>query len=92
MSENSEKQLGFGTRAVHTGNEISTETGAIERPLTLANSYALPYDASTMNWSDPEKNIYTRNGGANQRYLQEKIADLESGEDCVVLARGVAAL
>lgn len=92
MSENSEKQLGFGTRAVHTGNEISTETGAIERPLTLANSYALPYDASTMNWSDPEKNIYTRNGGANQRYLQEKIADLEGGEDCVVLASGVAAL
>ena len=92
MSENSEKQLGFGARAVHTGNEISTETGAIERPLTLANSYALPYDASTMNWSDPEKNIYTRNGGANQRYLQEKIADLEGGEDCVVLASGVAAL
>lgn len=92
MSDNSEKQLGFGTRAVHTGNEISTETGAIERPLTLANSYALPYDASTMNWSDPEKNIYTRNGGANQRYLQEKIADLEGGEDCVVLASGVAAL
>lgn len=92
MSNNAEKQLGFGTRAVHTGNEISTETGAIERPLTLANSYALPYDASTMNWSDPEKNIYTRNGGANQRYLQEKIADLEGGEDCVVLASGVAAL
>lgn len=92
MSENSEKKLGFGTRAVHTGNEISTETGAIERPLTLANSYALPYDASTMNWSDPDKNIYTRNGGANQRYLQEKIADLEGGEDCVVLASGVAAL
>lgn len=92
MSENFEKKLGFGTRAVHTGNEISTETGAIERPLTLANSYALPYDASTMNWSDPEKNIYTRNGGANQRYLQEKIADLEGGEDCVVLASGVAAL
>lgn len=92
MSENFEKELGFQTRAIHAGNEISTETGAIERPITLANSYILPYDASEMNWSAPDVNIYTRNGGANQRYLQEKIASLEGGEDCVVLASGVAAL
>ncbi|MCQ2514434.1 MAG: PLP-dependent aspartate aminotransferase family protein [Ruminococcus sp.] len=92
MSENFEKELGFQTRAIHAGNAVSTETGAIERPITLANSYILPYDASEMNWSAPDVNIYTRNGGANQRYLQEKIASLEGGEDCVVLASGVAAL
>ena len=38
------------------------------------------------------KNLYTRNGGSNQQYLQEKLASLEGGEDCVVLASGVAAL
>ncbi len=92
MSVKIEGQLGFNTRAIHTGNAASTETGAIERPITLANSYTLPYDASEMNWSAADVNIYTRNGGANQRYLQEKIADLEGGEDCVVLASGVAAL
>jgi methionine-gamma-lyase len=45
-----------------------------------------------MNWSSAEGNIYTRNGGANQRDLQKKLASLENGEDCVVLATGVAAL
>jgi len=86
------KVLGFQTRAVHTGNEIDKDTGAIKRPITMANSYALPYDPSELNWSSAGKNLYTRNGGSNQQYLQEKIASLEGGEDCVVLASGVAAL
>lgn len=86
------KEFGFATRAVHTGNDVDRETGAIKRPITMANSYELPYDPSDLNWSAAGKNLYTRNGGSNQQYLQEKIASLESGEDCVVLASGVAAL
>ena len=87
-----ETNLGFQSRAVHAGNAVDKETGAIRRPITMANSYALPYDPSDMNWSDAGGSLYTRNGGANQRYLQEKLASLEGGEDCVVLASGVAAL
>ncbi|MCD8356379.1 MAG: aminotransferase class I/II-fold pyridoxal phosphate-dependent enzyme [Clostridia bacterium] len=85
-------EYGFQTRAVHTGNDIDLDTGAIKRPITMANSYALPYDPTDMNWSSAEGNLYTRNGGSNQKYLQEKIASLEGGEDCIVLASGVAAL
>lgn len=85
-------EYGFHTRAVHTGNDVDAETGAIKRPITMANSYELPYDPTDMNWSSAEGNLYTRNGGSNQKYLQEKIASLEGGEDCVVLASGVAAL
>ncbi|GBG55316.1 methionine gamma-lyase [Sporomusaceae bacterium FL31] len=85
-------ELQFQTKCVHTGNGVDKETGAIRRPLTMANSYRLPEDASTMNWSDPNQLVYTRNTSANQIYLQEKLAALEGGEDCVVLATGVAAL
>ncbi|MGN1203012.1 MAG: trans-sulfuration enzyme family protein [Eubacterium sp.] len=85
-------EYGFQTRAVHTGNDVDGETGAIKRPITMANSYELPYDPSNLNWSSADKNLYTRNGGSNQQYLQEKLASLEGGEDCVVLASGVAAL
>ena len=88
----SEKQLGFHTRAVHTGNAVDAETGAIKRPITMANSYELPYDPTDMNWSSAAANLYTRNGGSNQKYLQERLADLEGGEDCIALASGVAAL
>ena len=85
-------EYGFQTRAVHTGNAIDNETGAIKRPITMANSYELPYDPSELNWSSAGKNLYTRNGGSNQQYLQERLASLEGGEDCIVLASGVAAL
>lgn len=85
-------EYGFSTRAVHTGNDIDSESGAIKRPITMANSYALPYDPTDMNWSSAGGNLYTRNGGTNQKYLQERIASLEGGEDCIVLASGVAAL
>lgn len=86
-------EYGLSTRAVHTGNDVDGETGAIKRPINMANSYELPYDPSDINWSSADgASIYTRNGGSNQKYLQEKIASLEGGEDCVVLASGVAAL
>ena len=85
-------EYGFATRAVHTGNDIDQDSGAIKRPITMANSYALPYDPTDVNWSSASGNLYTRNGGTNQKYLQERITSLESGEDCVVLASGVAAL
>ena len=93
MSANSNfSQFGFATRAVHAGNGIDKDSGAIKRPITMANSYALPYDPTDMNWSGAAGNLYTRNGGTNQKYLQERLASLEGGEDCVVLASGVAAL
>ena len=85
-------EYGILTRSVHTGNDIDAETGAIRRPIVMANSYALPYDPTGLNWSSPDSQIYTRNGGANQKYLQEKLAALEGSEDCVALASGVAAL
>ena len=85
-------EYGFATRTVHTGNDIDQDRGAIKRPITMANSYALPYDPTDMNWSSAGGNFYTRNGGTNQKYLQERLASLEGGEDCVVLASGVAAL
>ncbi|MDU4960485.1 MAG: aminotransferase class I/II-fold pyridoxal phosphate-dependent enzyme [Sporomusaceae bacterium] len=87
-----EANAGFSTQCIHAGNGVDRETGAIRRPITMANSYRLPEDASNLNWSDTSQLIYTRNTAANQVYLQQKLAALEGGEDCVVLASGVAAL
>jgi methionine-gamma-lyase len=87
----------FETLSVHAGNAVDPGTGAIRRPLVMANSYALPDDPSELSWSDFSTPLYTRNGGANQGWLEEKLALLETaGErgsvDAVALASGVAAL
>ena len=85
-------EYGFATRAVHTGNDVDAETGAIRRPITMANSYELPYDPSQTSWSTPGANMYTRNGGSNQGYLEEKIASLEGGEAALATASGMGAI
>ena len=88
----SDIKRGFHTQCVHAGNGIDKETGAIRRPIVMANSYKLPEDASGLNWSDTNLLLYTRNTSANQIYLQRKLAAIEGGEDCVVLGSGVSAL
>jgi len=82
----------FATDCVHAGNAPDAETGAVRRPITMANSYVLPENTARMNWSSATDMTYTRTTGANQHYLQQKVAALEGGEDAVVLATGVAAL
>lgn len=89
----------LATRAVHAGNDVDPGTGAIRRPIVAANSYALPDDPSELDWSDTGTRLYTRNGGANQAWLEEKLVALEDpagtapgGCAAVALASGVAAL
>jgi len=84
--------LSFNTLSVHGGNEIDKTSGAIRTPIVMANSYLLPEDPSTMDWSDTEAPSYTRNSGHNQICLQRKLSAMEGGEDSAVFATGVAAL
>ena len=46
--------LAFATMSVHVGNAVDEGTGALRTPLVMANSYLLPEDPSTMNWSSAE--------------------------------------
>lgn len=80
------------SQAVHAGNKIDEGSGAVRTPIVMANSYALPEDPSQISWSGTDVPLYTRNSGANQIGLQDKLAALDRAEDAVVLASGVAAL
>lgn len=80
------------TWAVHGGNRIDSDTGAVRTPIVMANSYLLPEDPSGMDWSTADRLVYTRNGALNQSALQDKLAALEGGEAAAVFATGVAAL
>jgi cystathionine beta-lyase/cystathionine gamma-synthase len=84
--------LSFATQAIHAGNVMDTTTGAIRTPLVMANSYRLPDDPSTMDWSDPDGLTYTRNAGHNQVCLERKLAAMERGDEAAVFATGVGAL
>lgn len=84
--------VGEGTWAVHGGNSVDEGSGAIRTPLVMANSYRLPEDPASMDWSATDRPLYTRNGNTNQAALERKLAALEGGEAAAVFATGVAAL
>lgn len=94
MSKKDNKFEGYGvqTQAIHTGTDYDEETGAVRRPLHMANSYKLPDDLSQVNYSSTDLLMYSRNGNANQHWLEEKVAALHEADDAVVLASGVGAL
>lgn len=90
--ENQYKGYDITTQAIHTGTDYDLETGAIRRPLHMANSFKLPDDLSQVNYSSTDLMMYVRNGNPNQHWLEEKIAALHEADDAIVLASGVAAL
>ncbi len=94
MAKKANKFQGYGlaTQAVHTGTDYDEGTGAVRRPLHMANSYKLPDDLSQVNYSSTDLLMYSRNGNPNQHWLEEKIAALHEADDAIVLASGVAAL
>ncbi|MDR3292446.1 MAG: aminotransferase class I/II-fold pyridoxal phosphate-dependent enzyme [Methanobrevibacter sp.] len=87
-----EKDLDFKTKVVHVGNGVDKETGVIKRPITMGNSYRLPYDPTDINWSSADSNLYTRNGGSNQKYLENRLSSIANSEDTIAFASGVGAL
>lgn len=90
--ENKYKDYGIATQAIHTGTDYDEGTGAVRRPLHMANSYKLPDDLSQVNYSSTDLLMYSRNGNPNQHWLEEKVAALHEADDAIVLASGVAAL
>ncbi len=94
MTKKANKYKGYGisTQSIHTGTDYDEETGAVRRPLHMANSYKLPDDLSQVNYSSTDLLMYSRNGNANQHWLEEKIAALHEADDAIVLASGVGAL
>src|ERR1700736_3808521 len=84
--------LSFASQVVHAGNVTDATTGAIRTPIVMANSYRLPDDPSSLDWSDSQTLFYTRNSGHNQLCLERKLAAMERGEEAAVFSTGVAAL
>ncbi|WP_435745756.1 trans-sulfuration enzyme family protein [Nocardioides sp. SYSU DS0663] len=84
--------LSGNTWSVHGGNHADQTTGAIRTPIVMANSYRLPEDPSTIDDPGFTGLVYTREHGANQRGLEEKLARLDHGQAAAVFGTGMAAL
>jgi cystathionine beta-lyase/cystathionine gamma-synthase len=89
---NDSHDRGFATRSIHAGWQPDTDTGAVKRPLVMANSYAVPAGMD----SDDVPYIYARDLNPNAKWLEQRLLAIEApGDermDCVVTASGVSAI
>ena len=96
LSEQDTRSLKLSTRAIHCGKGIDAETGAVKRSIVMSNSFKLNDSMETLgeawDWANTNKFSYPRSRHPDGRYLEEQLAGIEQGEDCVVFASGVAAI
>jgi cystathionine gamma-synthase/methionine-gamma-lyase len=96
VEKKNSQQWKLDTLCVHAGEGIDTDTKAIRRPIHMANSYEYPTDLNelleTLSWDHLDKFEYTREHSPTPRHLEERLALLEGGEDCIVSASGMGAI
>ena len=75
----------FRTRAIHDGNEIDPQTGAIVRPIHLATTFVQP---AAGEWGEFD---YSRSGNPTRKAFESTLAALEGGTGALAFASGMAA-
>src|ERR1039457_1717658 len=85
----------FSTRSIHTGEPVDPTTQAVEPSLVLSTNFVFDPDAagfSAETLDEKTPNVYARWYTPNERSLEEKLADLEDGEDALCFASGMGAI
>ncbi len=88
-----ERQLGFNTRALHTGYQGDPTTGARAVPIYQTTSYMFKDSAHAAKLFGLEEfgNIYTRIMNPTTDVLEQRVASLENGIAGLAVASGQAA-
>lgn len=80
------KNYKFETRAIHTGQEPDTLTGAVIPPLYLTSTYAQEYPGKSKGYE------YSRTNNPTREALEKNLASLENGKFASAFASGCAAM
>lgn len=75
----------FRTRAIHVGNEVDPQTGAVVRPIHMATTFVQP---AAGEWGQFD---YSRSGNPTRKALETTLANLEGGVGALAFASGMAA-
>lgn len=84
----------FETIAVHAGEDLTNNHGAVSVPIYNASVFAFPdadEGAAIHNYKKPGY-FYGRLGNPTQIALERAVAELEGGDDAYALASGMAAV
>ena len=80
-----DKDLGFGTRAIHAGQEPDPVTGAVMTPIYYTSTYAQTAPGEHKGFE------YSRTHNKTRYALEDNLASLEGGSGGLCFASGLAA-
>jgi len=88
------KTRGMATRAIHYGYDAMRYDGALNPPVFMTSTFAFPNaQAGADRFAGTDKGyVYSRLGNPTVAILEERIANLESGEAAVAMASGMGAI
>jgi len=88
------RELDVRTAAVHVGTPATPPTGAAAPDIVMSTTFVIPPGLSFSADDMPEDApfVYTRWGNPTTAQLEEKLAALDHGEECVAFGSGVAAI
>lgn len=84
----------FETIAVHAGEDLTQNHGAVSVPVYNASVFAFPDadEGAAIHNYQKEGYFYGRLGNPTQTALEKAVAELEGGDDAYALASGMAAV
>ncbi len=90
----SEREYRFETRAIHSGTKDNAWEGATLPPIfqSAAHYHESAESLSQTFAGQSQDHIYMRLSNPTNRFLEKKLASLESGEAAVVTSSGMAAI
>lgn len=88
-----DREFGFDTRAIHSGQPPDPETGARAMPIYATTSFVFddPQQAADLFALQTYGNIYTRIGNPTTAAFEERMASLEGGLGALATSSGQAA-
>lgn len=94
MSKIDYNNSGFGTLAIHAGQEPDPLYGALATPIYQTSTFCFESlaDMKQKAMSGNPMYVYTRGGNPTTSALEKKIAVLEGGEACLATASGMGAI
>ena len=87
------ENAGFNTKAIHAGQTPDPVYGALATPIYQTSTFcfdSVEQGAARFAKAEPGY-VYSRGGNPTVRALEEKMALIEGGEDCVATASGMGA-
>ncbi|KAI8143258.1 Cys/Met metabolism PLP-dependent enzyme-domain-containing protein [Fennellomyces sp. T-0311] len=82
-------KYGFGTRAIHAGQQPDPNTGAVVPPISLSTTFKHS-TADAMDQVHKTEYVYSRDGNPNRSAFEAAIASLEGAKFAAAFASGIA--